>query len=169
MPGENRFEVPTSDELADAKLKSRLALMERMIDELREKVEKEPDTPMQMGGTSLDDLIASGVEHDHSWHVSKDSTTGVTFSTGAVYLDGASKTITSWPTDGIVTDITTTTHYWIAIDMSAGTATWGSGASLPANTATVEYWEIAVITCTDEEISGIKECEQSDIHIAPGA
>lgn len=107
--------------------------------------------------------------NDHPFRFKKTSLTGGTLTLGAVYLAGTAKTITSWPTNGILAGVTTTTHYWIAIDLSAGTTTWGSGASLPANTATVEYWEILVLTCAASVITGIKECQTSDIHIAPGA
>lgn len=114
-------------------------------------------------------IATTATANDHSFKFTKTSDTGGTLTLGAVYLAGTAKTITSWPTNGLLASVTTTTHYWIAIDLSAGTTTWGSGASLPANTATVEYWEILVLTCAASVITGIKECQISDIHIAPGA
>jgi len=104
-------------------------------------------------------------QNDHSWKFVQSSTTGGTVTLGQVFLGGTAKTVGSWPTNGILSGVTTTTKYWVAIDRSAATATWGSGASVPANTDTVEYWEVLELTCAGSVITGVKQRCCSDIRV----
>jgi hypothetical protein len=102
---------------------------------------------------------------DFPWRFVPASTTGGTVSLGKVWVgSGADKTVTSFPSGGILSGVTTTTIYWIAADFYNATATWGSGSSLPANTATVHYWRVLVLTCADSVITGIFQPWPSDIH-----
>jgi len=103
--------------------------------------------------------------NDHSWKFKKTSATGGTVTLGQVFLGGAAKTVGSFPSGGTLTGVTTTTHYWVAINRSAATATWGSGASVTANTDTVEYWHVLTLTCAESVITAVMEWWQSDIRV----
>ncbi len=102
---------------------------------------------------------------DHSWHFTQSSTTDGVVTLGKVYIGTAAKTVTSFPVDGLLAGVTTTTHYWVVVDREYATATWGSGASVPANTETIEYWEVLEIICVASLISHVIERCCSDIRV----
>jgi hypothetical protein len=107
-------------------------------------------------------------EHNHSWHFAATSATGGIVTLGRVEISGGVKSVTGFPTDGILSGVTSSTLYWIAIDASAATATWASRASVlgyPSSTDTVEIWPILEITCASSVITAVCERMQSDIHV----
>ena len=83
--------------------------------------------------------------------------------------DGVPITITGLP--ATLSSVTSTTYYWIELDLAASTATWASGAGLPGGDAEgdadTEYWPILKLTCSvaDEVITDILQYQLGDIHI----
>jgi hypothetical protein len=102
---------------------------------------------------------------DFSFKFTKTSDTGGTFTLGRVYIGGVSKTISSWPVDGIVGSLTTSYKYWIAIEMASSTASFVGGTSFPASDSDTEIWPILEVTCADDVISSFVQRQCSDIHL----
>lgn len=103
--------------------------------------------------------------NDFSWRFVQTSDTGGTVTLGQVFLGGVAKTVGSFPGSGVLAGVTTSTKYWVAIDRSAATATWGSGASVPASTDAVEYWTVLELTCAGNVITGVLQRMCSDIRV----
>jgi len=84
---------------------------------------------------------------------------------GKVYLSGADLTIAGTPPSaGEITPLPDTgTIYYVILSFAAGTATWASGTSLPANTDAVECWRIATITVVDS-VATVAQHWTGDIH-----
>jgi hypothetical protein len=129
--------------------------------------------PVLQGGTLVGkrcQILCSDAYHtplhlsfNFPWRFTQTSDTGGVISAGAVYIGGVLKTVSGLPTD--LSGVTTTTKYWIAIDFSAAaTATWGSGAALPDNTSTIEYWHVLTLTCAASVITAIFQPWPADIH-----
>jgi hypothetical protein len=149
------------------RFKARLNLLERWVDELRVKAEEEPDVAAALAGTSLGDLIASegGGTNDHSFKFVQTSDTGGTLTAGVLYLAGTAKTITGLP--ATLASVTVTTKYYITIELAASTAAWNSTTgAYPAGDGDTEIWPILELTCADSVITGVKQCQCSDIHIS---
>lgn len=113
--------------------------------------------------TTNADAATTHTHNNHSWKFTKTSDTGGTVTLGAVYIGGVAKTISGWPSGGILSGVTTTTKYWVAIDYLNATATWGSNATLPNNISTVEYWHVLTLTCAASVISAIFQPWCADI------
>jgi hypothetical protein len=90
------------------------------------------------------------------------TTTAGTWTPGKAYIGGVDTTVAGVPST--ISGITTTTIYWIKHDFAASTLTWGSGASLPANTDTAEYYRMLVVTCADGVIESFVCPHPCDIH-----
>ena len=110
-----------------------------------------------------------GYSVDHSWHFTQTGPTTGTLTPGNVYIGGVDQPIIDWPVDGKLDTLTTTESEWLEIDLTVPSVTFNSGASLPVDSTDVEYWELVRITCAGSVISKVKECQLSDIHIAPQA
>ena len=106
---------------------------------------------------------AAGTVLNHPWKFTQDGDTGGTIAEGAVYIGGVLRELTDFPEDGELTDVTDTTLYWVEIDYKNATATFGSGAALPENTSTVEYWHVLTLTCADDVITAVYNPWPSDI------
>ena len=100
----------------------------------------------------------------HAFKFTSTSSTGGTLEAGSLYLAGVAKTITSLPST--LSSVTSTTRYYIEVDLAAATATWTSTTSaFPASDGDTEIWPILTLTCADSVISTVKQHQTSDIHI----
>lgn len=88
--------------------------------------------------------------------------TSGTWKAGKSYLAGVDTTVAGLPTT--ITGITTSTKYWIKHDFAAATLTWGSGATLPANTDSEEYYLMLDVTCTASAIESFVCPHPAEIH-----
>jgi hypothetical protein len=101
-----------------------------------------------------------------SFKFSKTSDTGGTISHGKVLLAGVSKTIAGWTNhstgaDLVLSNVTATTYYYIAVEFAAGTATWGSSTSaFPVSDDDTEIVEIVTITCANSKITAATKQHQ---------
>jgi hypothetical protein len=110
---------------------------------------------LDMTGTKLNPVSAATVTLNHPWKFAQDGDTAGAIALGKVYMGGVEKMVASWPTNGEVSAVMSTTLYWIALDFSAATATFGSGATLTTNTATIEYWHVLTLTCAGSVITAV--------------
>jgi hypothetical protein len=135
-------------------------------------------------------LYPPAIDVDHSFRFvpGDDGTSGIV-TQGDVYIGGVGKRIIDWPADdyivwpdddyehednpgthGLIKSITGDQQHWLKIDLLNEIVTWQRGTGgVPASTETVEYWEILRFTCSGGYIDTVKECQTSDIHIAPQA
>jgi hypothetical protein len=101
----------------------------------------------------------------------KTSTTGGTLYHGSVYLAGVAKTMSAWTNHGTGADltisgVTSTTRYYVAVELGSGTATWNSTTgAFPASDDDTEVFPILTLTCADSVITAIKEHHACDIHV----
>jgi len=121
------------------------------------------------GSTIRAQLLSSAPYHatppvTHAWEFHPTSNTGGTITPGVVDDGGVVKSIGSAPASWTLSGVTVTTHYWIVVDFSAATATWGSGSTVPDDTPTVEYWEVLILTCAGGIITNIHHPYPADIH-----
>jgi hypothetical protein len=110
-------------------------------------------------------------ERDHSFKFTPDYETGATggiITEGYCFVGGVLKTISSTPASWELSNVTTSTKYWVAVTYSTATAAWTSGASWPTSTAAIECFRILEITCTDSVITSFIQRRCSDIHAGVG-
>jgi hypothetical protein len=93
----------------------------------------------------------------------KTSSTGGTWTPGKTYFAGTLLTVTSEPST-ITVDAT---HYcfWITVDFSAVSATWGSGTAFPAMTDSTEVYRMLDVTFTSGAIVSFVCPTPHDIHV----
>ena len=113
----------------------------------------------------------SGDTVNFSFKFTQTSDTAGTVSHGKVLLAGVSKTLSGWTNhatgaDLSLTGITSTTHYYIEVDLAAGTAAWSSTTgSVPASDADTEIVEIFSVTCAGSVITAIKQHQSSHVRL----
>lgn len=111
----------------------------------------------------LSDFVPASA--DHSWRFVQTSGTGGTLTLGQVFFAGVEKTVANFPSPATLAGVTTSTKYWIAIELAAGTFTWASGASYPTSDGDTEIWPILDITCAGSVITAYNQRYSDDIHI----
>ena len=113
----------------------------------------------------------SGDSVNFSFKFTQTSDTAGTVSHGKVLLAGVAKTLSGWTNHGtgadlFLTGITSTTHYYIEVDLAAGTAAWSSTTgSIPASDADTEIVEIFSVTCAGSVITAIKQHQSSHVRL----
>jgi hypothetical protein len=101
---------------------------------------------------------------EHPFRFQQTSDTGGDITAGTVMFEGSILTITGLPPS--LSDVKTTTCYYITLDIDGGTASWGSAANdFPAGTTTATVYRILKLICTDDIITGIEQHRWSDISV----
>lgn len=98
----------------------------------------------------------------HPFRFTQTSSTGGDIESGYLYFNGVQITITGLPAS--LASVTTTTRYYIAVTLSAGTAEWlSTSGAFPDDVDDTEIYPILALTCADSVIADIKQHRWSDI------
>jgi hypothetical protein len=107
----------------------------------------------------------------HAFKFVQTSTTGGTVAHGQVFLAGVAKTLSGWTDHGTGADltlssVTSTTRYYIEIDLATAAASWASTTgAFPSSDADTEIVEVLTLTCAGSVITGIKQHQCSNVRI----
>lgn len=151
--------------MAEAVMKAKVWSLRRQVLDLAEKVAGlEENSGPGLDASTRETVVGGGsFVNNKAFGFVQTSDTGGTVNTGLCYIGGVAKTVTSLPTT--LTGVTTTTKYWIAVELATATATWNSGATYPASDSDTEVWPILELTCTAGIISAVHQCWDGDVHV----
>lgn len=104
---------------------------------------------------------------DHPWRFKQTNETGGNLTTGLVRIDGVNITH-AMPAS--LSGVTTSTNYWMVVDVDASTATWASGAyasGFPTGSSTQLVFPILTLRCngTSGVIDFVEQRRFSDIAV----
>lgn len=110
------------------------------------------------------DPTGTGNRPIHPFEFRQTSATGGTVEAGLCFIGGEAYAITNLP--AILSSVTTTTYYWIEIDLTSPAAEWKSGAAWPTGWGDedTDIWPILALTCAGSILTGVKQHQCSDIH-----
>jgi hypothetical protein len=96
-----------------------------------------------------------------TWWTKKTGALQVTVTAGKMMLKGVSLSIASWPANGVVNlSDNATTWAWLAVNLSAATATWTTGSSDPGDgTDTAEPIRIFKVVTASGVITELLICQ----------